>query len=265
MAVAPDRNRDPQQQPQGPEFNEASKLVDSGLVGAGGVNMPSFSPFGQAGFQVDFNNTFGDLEERRADAMRALSAATGQRVEVPGSGGLSQAEIQFKSIDMMYQLWNKKDAGYTAQLGQALELSGDLQAGSYLPGNFSDPTFYQAVQNAAFEAAAHGMSPEQWIATKAEMYQRQQAELQKQAEAEKAKAKAQGEFDALVDKYRAAYFDLWGTVPPPGLAEKSARSMNIYEFVQRERRKPEWKSSHRGQVERIGIEARLARLLGSAV
>lgn len=66
----------------------------------------------------------------------------------------------------------------------------------------------------------------------------------------------------VIRSFFSAYFKLWGTLPPPGYVEKAARSMNLYEFIARERKKPAFRETKAYKTDAAKFAALRDQLLG---
>lgn len=66
----------------------------------------------------------------------------------------------------------------------------------------------------------------------------------------------------IMRSFFSAYFKIWGTLPPPGYVEGAARSMNLYEFIDQERKKPAYRHTKAYKNEAAKYAALRDQLLG---
>lgn len=75
-------------------------------------------------------------------------------------------------------------------------------------------------------------------------------------------AKAPDPYAPIMRSFFSAYFKIWGTLPPPGYVEGAARSMNLYEFIDQERKKPAYRHTKAYKNEAAKYAALRDQLLG---
>ena len=66
----------------------------------------------------------------------------------------------------------------------------------------------------------------------------------------------------IMRSFFSAYFKIWGTLPPPGYVESAARSMNLYEFIDQERKKPAFRKTKAYREDAAKYAAIRDQLLG---
>lgn len=74
--------------------------------------------------------------------------------------------------------------------------------------------------------------------------------------------KAPDPYAPIVRSFFSSYFKLWGTLPPPGYVEKKAREMNLYEFIESERKKPAFRETETYKSEAARLVAVRDQVLG---
>lgn len=138
---------------------------------------------------------------------------------------------------------------------EALVAAGYLKKDDYIEG-YADSSTLRALSIAAEEASLRKKPLTDVLAERAELFK-------EKGDEDEESFRKQREDEYTASLYRS-YTKIWGTLPPPNVIESAVSAgVNMYEFEYNEKQKPAYVNSPDYQMNRIGVEGRLADRFGA--